>query len=352
MKNVALHLAAAKTQHRLMRILLEGGCDVNEKSYDGKTPLMVACSLNVDYDGKEMNEGTRLLMVQLLLKHKADVNCRDINGRTALLWAFKTNAGTAVGKLLLENGADPTVSDFKNKTPLYYLKRLDNPAYDELLHHFPRESAILLDVIPIMTKSASCDVMDSPNRLLPPKMPKPKGGFIQQSRSTGDLQKSSKPQSRHRNNVSSESDVDEKCSKSTENVRLDGRKCNDKPLPVSCRKQLRSINSRMNIDDAVFLSASESQESNIDEEVSNITEGQFDQKQDPSFPSHVNSNFFRRRSCSEPGFYWKKIKERGKNKPLPPINQKKIMNSSDESLGSLTNIGTKYSPLPPIERSS
>jgi len=52
-------------------------------------------------------------IISLLLKHGADINQRSSDGRSPLLWAaFKNN--TKLIEFLIENGADVTVED-KNK---------------------------------------------------------------------------------------------------------------------------------------------------------------------------------------------------------------------------------------------
>ncbi len=74
--------------------LLSEGIDINVRdSVSGATVLFIACS----YPGYDD-------MVNLLLKHGAEVNVTDNKGKTPLIWA----AGNSVEstKLLLEHGAD------------------------------------------------------------------------------------------------------------------------------------------------------------------------------------------------------------------------------------------------------
>jgi N-sulfoglucosamine sulfohydrolase len=78
--------------------LLTGGIDVNIKDEDGRTALMYAA-----YNGHAS------LMEKLIAKG-AQVNLRDNYGRTALMLASSGPFASAV-KLLLENGADPNITD-------------------------------------------------------------------------------------------------------------------------------------------------------------------------------------------------------------------------------------------------
>ena len=88
----ALHLAAGDA--RKVRLLLEGGVDVNKSSLIGRTPLLVAAGT---YGSIET--------VKLLLEKGADVNAQDANGLTPLVAAASVN-DAAVVKLLIEKGAD------------------------------------------------------------------------------------------------------------------------------------------------------------------------------------------------------------------------------------------------------
>ena len=61
-----------------MRLLLARGANVNTSEAHGYTPLMLAA-----YE-------RQLAMVKFLLRHGADVNRRDTEGRSALTWAEET----------------------------------------------------------------------------------------------------------------------------------------------------------------------------------------------------------------------------------------------------------------------
>ncbi len=92
---------------RSVRLLLESGADPNVNNESGATALMWA----VHDIGK----------TQLLLDRGADVNARSADGRTPLLIAAGIPGGAPVVRLLLDRGANQSVSApglFANTTPL------------------------------------------------------------------------------------------------------------------------------------------------------------------------------------------------------------------------------------------
>jgi uncharacterized protein len=95
--------------------LLDAGVDVNaRREYDGTTPLMVA---------------TVPKIAKLLIDRGADVNARDNEGTTPLLWflrglAHKRTAEKYI-RMLLEAGADVRVQTLQGDT----LQTLAEPKY-------------------------------------------------------------------------------------------------------------------------------------------------------------------------------------------------------------------------------
>jgi len=87
-----------------MRLLIEGGADVNAQNAFGSTALMWSVS-----------DPTK---VRLLLDHGAQVNTAARSGRTALIIAAFTNPSAEVVKLLLAKGANVKVMDARHVTPL------------------------------------------------------------------------------------------------------------------------------------------------------------------------------------------------------------------------------------------
>jgi hypothetical protein len=81
----------------IVRVLLDHGAGVNEKSY--RTPLMMA--------------GSNPEIVKLLIERGADVNAQDDEGYTALM-----NANAAVARTLIERGADVNAANQEGTTAL------------------------------------------------------------------------------------------------------------------------------------------------------------------------------------------------------------------------------------------
>ena len=77
------------------KLLLRNGADVNAKQRDGMTALMWACMEK------------RLDIVKLLLRNGADLNtAKDRDGKTALMWAKQSwKGGVEVERLLKAYGA-------------------------------------------------------------------------------------------------------------------------------------------------------------------------------------------------------------------------------------------------------
>ncbi|KAM3870966.1 uncharacterized protein ACN63O_004199 [Diretmus argenteus] len=108
--------AAASGKLRLVRLLLEGGAQVNGRNTGGETPLLAACKVL-------RGEPTRPETVKLLtylLQNKADPNAQDRAGRTPLMYACMQQAGAQVASTLLAAGADPSMEDNSGASALVY----------------------------------------------------------------------------------------------------------------------------------------------------------------------------------------------------------------------------------------
>jgi ankyrin repeat protein len=107
--------AAGLDNKKLAKMLLKHGADATHQSKNGWNPLMVACK------GAKRNK-PRISLVRLLLaqgreqagrRRKFDINHRDNVGCTALIIAASVGRSDVV-KLLLDEGADPSIRDTEN----------------------------------------------------------------------------------------------------------------------------------------------------------------------------------------------------------------------------------------------
>jgi ankyrin repeat protein len=114
-----LHIAVYHKFPQLAQLLLEKGADPNlpltTQSGNERTVLNMAIS------------GGATEMVDLLLKHKADVNGRDHNGDTPLVRAMRER-NQQVAELLLTKGADPNALDAHGFPPLHVALGAQPPA--------------------------------------------------------------------------------------------------------------------------------------------------------------------------------------------------------------------------------
>lgn len=101
-----LTLACYRGNNDVAKLLIETGCDINQKSSMG-TPLMAAVV-------KGNNKSASFLVLK-----NANVNLTDDNGMTALMYAvmFKNKE---IVMLLLQKKADKSLIDSKGKTAFEY----------------------------------------------------------------------------------------------------------------------------------------------------------------------------------------------------------------------------------------
>ncbi|XP_071141686.1 ankyrin repeat domain-containing protein 34A-like [Mytilus edulis] len=76
--------ALSTGQLKLAKMLIEGGQNVNFCNSSGVTPLMLACSLDVD----DKHIQRKLQLVKYILDRKTNLTAVDNIGRTALMYAL------------------------------------------------------------------------------------------------------------------------------------------------------------------------------------------------------------------------------------------------------------------------
>ncbi|KAK1156958.1 ankyrin repeat domain-containing protein 34B, partial [Acipenser oxyrinchus oxyrinchus] len=110
--------AAWQGKLRLVRLLVEGGAQVNERNEKGETALMVACRAR---QGEQQPGGSsREKLVKYLLEQGADPQVQDKAGRSALMHGCLEKAGPEVAALLLGAGADPGLEDYGGASALVH----------------------------------------------------------------------------------------------------------------------------------------------------------------------------------------------------------------------------------------
>jgi ankyrin repeat protein len=107
-----LHLACWKGYYNLVELLLDYKAHVNEKSPElGNTPL-----ITLSY--APINKNDKIEIAQLLLRHGAEPDAQNNDGRTALFEAA-AHGQTELAQLLIDHDATINIQDAKGSTPLH-----------------------------------------------------------------------------------------------------------------------------------------------------------------------------------------------------------------------------------------
>lgn len=122
-----LMLATIKGHTEMVEALLKNGADSNARNKKGWTALMFAVSMS---DAENM---------RILLRGGANINARDKEGKTALMQAANENNRESV-KCLLEEGADVTLEDHAGETALDIARRRGHAEVIDLLRQSGAES--------------------------------------------------------------------------------------------------------------------------------------------------------------------------------------------------------------------
>jgi ankyrin repeat protein len=107
---ILMRVIYGRGDSEMVRILIEGGADVNAKSNKGATPLTLAA------------EKGHVNTARLLLSHGANINEKNDFGNTALMYAAEFGHPELV-KVFLNSRADVTPKDASGETALMIAKR-------------------------------------------------------------------------------------------------------------------------------------------------------------------------------------------------------------------------------------
>ena len=113
--------ASQSSDTELMRRLLDAGADPLIATHNGTTALMVASGIGwVEGVTHEWSREQNLQTVNMLLELGADVNARDLDGRTALMGAAHKGRSEIV-QMLVEHGADMAARDVGSRDSIHNL---------------------------------------------------------------------------------------------------------------------------------------------------------------------------------------------------------------------------------------
>lgn len=112
---------------QLIKTLIEKGANVNARDKDGRTALIFI------YDQGCSRKYPTQEGAELLLKYGADINARDKNGLTALMYVIGTGCSHDSIQLLINKGANINTKDKFGYTPLLFAARYKKLQFIQML---------------------------------------------------------------------------------------------------------------------------------------------------------------------------------------------------------------------------
>lgn len=130
----ALLKASNDCKLRLIRLLVDGGTQVNVRNSIQETPLILACK-------SENTEKEKV--VEFLIKHRVKMNLQDVDGKTALMHACLTNSSDNLIRMLVNAKANPWVKDDSKNTAFDYAINAGNIGSVKVMIQACREGKML-----------------------------------------------------------------------------------------------------------------------------------------------------------------------------------------------------------------
>jgi len=116
-----MHLAARVGKISMVEMLIEKGANIDSKDLAGRTPLFIAA------------EGDSPPLVDLLIANGADVNSRDNEDNDTPLHRASRGKNAAIVELLLLNGANVNLTNGKEESPLHIASKNGEASIVEVL---------------------------------------------------------------------------------------------------------------------------------------------------------------------------------------------------------------------------
>ena len=133
-----LHVASEYGWSEVMQVLLKHHADVNRGNVNAWIPLHVALC----------NYGHEPEIARLLLKHGANVDRKTKRCSTALYLLLRFDGNQEVARMLLERGADPNIRNCDGENALYAALGNGHPCLIQLLLKHGMSMAILFHTWP------------------------------------------------------------------------------------------------------------------------------------------------------------------------------------------------------------
>ena len=116
------------TAERTIESLITIGCTIDDYNEQGHTIIswLIIC--------RQLDEYVIEFIKRIVTKYSADINLKNLEGYTPLMWASIFDRPCAI-TLLLSLGADPNIEQLPGKTARYFATECDNTSALQSLVH-------------------------------------------------------------------------------------------------------------------------------------------------------------------------------------------------------------------------